>query len=199
VRTISRTREVYPTTLTDLVRHDDRLPDTLDGTRDLNSVDAHGGPRLGPLRDPDDWDHAIRKLGYTAASFQLSTFFDGVTIDDTLINAYAAAARQADITIAEVATFFQAFPNEQDRKESIAQWRACLEIAARPTPALPSWRASSTGTGDRAGRREPAPPAAVLKRLLQPGETGTRLAICCWHPIGAVNAGCRGLRSVPPA
>lgn len=115
-----------------------------------------GGPLLSETRDPGESARAIRGLGYTAASFQLATFYDCKTIFDGLIKAFAAAAAKADITIAEVAIYCLTFPDEEERKKSIDQCCACLEIANRIGA-----RCAVSVAGERIPRATPGGPSPI--------------------------------------
>jgi sugar phosphate isomerase/epimerase len=114
-----------------------------------------GGGLLTKVSDPVDWARAMTQLGYTAASLPLSTFYD-MTIDDARIKAYADAAIRSDIVIAEVATFFQTFPDEQERKKSIDTWCTCLEVADRIGA-----RCAPTVGGERIPRGAPGGPSPM--------------------------------------
>jgi sugar phosphate isomerase/epimerase len=56
-----------------------------------------GGPVFGEFSDPAQWVQAVKALGYRAAYCPIST-----DADDATVNAYAAAAKSADLVIAEV-------------------------------------------------------------------------------------------------
>jgi hypothetical protein len=56
-----------------------------------------GGPLFGTFNDPDSWIAAHQKLGYRAAYCPVQT-----NAASDLIKAYEAAARKADLVIAEV-------------------------------------------------------------------------------------------------
>lgn len=114
-----------------------------------------GGPVLDKVADPGQWVLALKKLGYSAASFPLTQFYDK-KIDDSLIKAYADAAAKADITISEIAEFFLTFPNEAERKKSIERWCLCLEVAERIGA-----RCSVSVAGERIPRSEPGGPSAT--------------------------------------
>ncbi|HEX41098.1 MAG TPA: sugar phosphate isomerase/epimerase, partial [Phycisphaerales bacterium] len=56
-----------------------------------------GGPIFARHDSPESWIAALQTVGYRAAYCPLSP-----TADDATVSAYAAAAKRADITIAEV-------------------------------------------------------------------------------------------------
>jgi sugar phosphate isomerase/epimerase len=75
-----------------------------------------GGPVFEHYTNPDEWVKALRKLGYRAAYTPVG---DDAT-DDT-IQAYARAAQEADIVIAEVGAWSNPLsPDDKTRREAIA-------------------------------------------------------------------------------
>jgi sugar phosphate isomerase/epimerase len=114
-----------------------------------------GGPLLKEPSDPGQWAVEMRKLGYSAASLPLTKFYD-TKINVSLIQAYADAAAKADITISEIAEFFNTFPNEEERKKTIERWTLCLEVADRIDA-----RCSVTVAGERIPRTVPGGPSAI--------------------------------------
>ncbi len=82
-----------------------------------------GGPLFEPIDDPEAWIAAIQKQRYRAAYCPLKT---GATTD--VINAFAAAARKADIVIAEVG----AWSNPLSSEETVAKeaFRKCVDSLA---------------------------------------------------------------------
>jgi len=86
-----------------------------------------GGPVFGKFDDPDTWTQAVRKLGYSAAYCPV-----GPDASDDLVGAYAEAAKQANIVIAEVGAWSNPIsPDEKTRNEAIAKCRSCLALADR--------------------------------------------------------------------
>lgn len=114
-----------------------------------------GGYLLNDPADPGQWAAEMRELGYSAATLPLTKFYD-TKINDPLIKAYADAAAKADITISEIAEFFNTFPNEQERKKSIERWTLCLEVAERIGA-----RCSVTVAGERIPRSVRGGPSAI--------------------------------------
>ncbi|MBN2270785.1 MAG: TIM barrel protein, partial [Sedimentisphaerales bacterium] len=86
-----------------------------------------GGPVFGKLDDPDAWAQAVRKLGYSAAYCPI-----GPDATDDLVKAYAKAAQQANIVIAEVGAWSNPIsPDEKTRNEALAKCRSHLALADR--------------------------------------------------------------------
>ena len=86
-----------------------------------------GGPVFREYSDPEGWIEALRASGYTAA-------FCPVNADapDDVIQAYADAARKADIVIAEVHAWCNPLsPNEEERRASLEKCRTQFALAER--------------------------------------------------------------------
>ncbi|BCM93600.1 hypothetical protein IAD21_05491 [Abditibacteriota bacterium] len=86
-----------------------------------------GGPIFEKCDVPDSWARAVRGLGYRAASCPVEP-----RADDQTVRAYADAARQADIVIAEVGAWSN--PLSSDDRERKAAFEKCvrgLELAER--------------------------------------------------------------------
>jgi sugar phosphate isomerase/epimerase len=75
-----------------------------------------GGPVFEHYTNPDEWVKALRKLGYRAAYTPV-----GDDATDETIQAYARAAQEADIVIAEVGAWSNPLsPDDKTRREAIA-------------------------------------------------------------------------------
>ncbi len=86
-----------------------------------------GGPLLGPPLEPDAWVRALREADYQAAYCPVDEHAD----DDT-VAAYARAAEQAGIVIAETHAWSNPIsPDEQVRSKAIAFCEARLDLAER--------------------------------------------------------------------
>lgn len=77
-----------------------------------------GGPLFAKFSSPEEWVDAVRQSGYRAVYCPV-----GVEADETTIKAYARAARQADIVIAEVGVWNN--PLAQDESERTAAVQKC--------------------------------------------------------------------------
>lgn len=87
-----------------------------------------GGPVYADWDGPTSWASAVRAAGYGAASCPL-----GPDADDETVRAFAEAAREADVVIAEVGAF-GSNPISSDQAERAEAVRACaakLELAER--------------------------------------------------------------------
>ncbi len=87
-----------------------------------------GGPIYADWDGPVSWASAVREAGYGAAGCPL-----GPEADDETVLAFAEAAREADVVIAEVGAFGNN-PISPDRQERAEAVRACaekLELAER--------------------------------------------------------------------
>lgn len=74
-----------------------------------------GGPVYGDSHDPDTWVSLVRRKGYRAAYAPVQD-----DADDHTIQAYADAARKADIVIAEVGAWSNPLgPDERARNEAL--------------------------------------------------------------------------------
>ncbi len=86
-----------------------------------------GGPIFEKFESPDDWVNAVKNLGYNAAYCPV----DGEEKDD-VVNAYALAAKKADIIIAEVGAWSNPIsPDEKTRKAALEKCRSQLALADR--------------------------------------------------------------------
>ena len=86
-----------------------------------------GAPLFKKLEDPGDWATRVKELGYSAAYCPVR-----VGADPELVRAYAAKAREADITIAEVGVWKNAIsPDEEARKKALDHSRESLDLADR--------------------------------------------------------------------
>ena len=86
-----------------------------------------GGPLAAEYDSPESWIRDLKDNGYGAAYAPLHPDADDVTVA-----AYAGAAKDADIIIAEVGGWSNPMdPNPVRAKEAIAHSQACLELAER--------------------------------------------------------------------
>ncbi|UCE99417.1 MAG: sugar phosphate isomerase/epimerase [Planctomycetota bacterium] len=86
-----------------------------------------GGPIFEKFDSPDAWVTILKGLGYRAAYCPL----DAKEKDD-VVNAYAKAARKADIIIAEVGAWSNPIsPDEEARRVALAKCREHLALADR--------------------------------------------------------------------
>ena len=86
-----------------------------------------GGPTFEKYRDPDGWIQAVKKLGYRAAYCPV-----GADASDDVVKAYAAAAKKADIVIAEVGAWSNPIsPDDNTRRAALAKCRSHLALADR--------------------------------------------------------------------
>lgn len=84
-----------------------------------------GAPIFEPYNDPDAWIAAVQRRGYRAAYCPLKPDADAATI-----RAYARAADQADIVIAEVGAWSNPLsPDDATRAAAIAKCQAGLALA----------------------------------------------------------------------
>ncbi len=84
-----------------------------------------GGPVYEPFHDPAEWIHALQRLGYRAAYCPV-----GLDASAQDVQAYAAAARQADIVIAEVGVWNNPLNGqENERIAALQQCMAALTLA----------------------------------------------------------------------
>lgn len=85
-----------------------------------------GGPVFS-YSDPDSWIAALKHHGYTAAYCPVDS-----KQADSVVKAYASAARKADIIIAEVGAWSNPIsPNEETRRSAIRYCQEQLELADR--------------------------------------------------------------------
>src|SRR5262249_5253463 len=86
-----------------------------------------GGPVSGDGGDPEQWVAQVRRLGYRAAYCPVDSRADGGTVE-----AYAAAARAADLVIAEVGAWSNPIsPDEATRRAAVARCQEQLALADR--------------------------------------------------------------------
>ena len=79
-----------------------------------------GGPVFEKYNSPDEWIQAVKKLGYSAAFCPSK--------NEDLIDAFAEAAKKADIIIAETGAWSNPIsPDEKVRQDAIA--RCCRQLA----------------------------------------------------------------------
>ncbi len=84
-----------------------------------------GGPVFEQFADPEAWVAALRRLGYSAA------YSPRNSLDDPdAIRAYARAAQDADIVIAEVGAWSNPMsPNDEERSKALALCQERLAVA----------------------------------------------------------------------
>ena len=82
-----------------------------------------GGPLFGSIDDPDKWISALQNLGYRAAYCPVKT-----DADMDVIKAYEAAARKANIVIAEVGAWSN--PLSNDTATATAAFKRCVDSLA---------------------------------------------------------------------
>jgi len=86
-----------------------------------------GGPTFEKFDGPDEWANVVKKLGYNAAYCPVEA-----GEKDEVVNAYALAAKKADIIIAEVGAWSNPIsPDEKTRREALAKCRRQLALADR--------------------------------------------------------------------
>jgi sugar phosphate isomerase/epimerase len=86
-----------------------------------------GGRAFEEFDSPDAWVKVIKKLGYNAAYCPV-----GAGERDDVVNAYAGAAKKADIVIAEVGAWSNPIsPDEETRRAALAKCRRQLALADR--------------------------------------------------------------------
>ncbi len=86
-----------------------------------------GGPIFAKTNTPESWAEAVANAGYKAACCPVKPEAD----DDTVV-AYAAAARKADIVIAEVGAWSNPLsPDAASAKAAIEKCKASLALADR--------------------------------------------------------------------
>ena len=85
-----------------------------------------GGPLFKPFDDPEGWIAALKYHGYTAATTPIRD-----TDDSNLISAYAQAAQENDIVIAEVPAFGNnpISPDKETRKQGLETCQQRLALA----------------------------------------------------------------------
>lgn len=86
-----------------------------------------GGPIFTKTSSPESWVAAVRAAGYRAAYCPVGTESDAATVQ-----AYAEAARQADIVIAEVGAWSNPLsPDPAQAAQALAKCKASLALADR--------------------------------------------------------------------
>jgi sugar phosphate isomerase/epimerase len=86
-----------------------------------------GGPVFTKVSDPQSWVNAVKVLGYRAAYCPVS-----VDADEATVNAYATAAKDTDIIIAEVGVWNSPLsPDAKTRSAAIEHCKKCLDLADR--------------------------------------------------------------------
>ncbi len=84
-----------------------------------------GGHVFGDVSDPESWIAVLKGCGYTAAYCPLND-----AQDDGAIRAYAKAAAEANIVIAEVGTWSNPMsPHEDERRKALALCQERLALA----------------------------------------------------------------------
>lgn len=84
-----------------------------------------GGPTFEKYNNPDGWVSVLKKLGYSAAYCPI-----GAEADDDVVNAYARAAKEADIIISEVGAWSNPIsPDEKTRRAALEKCRRQLALA----------------------------------------------------------------------
>jgi len=86
-----------------------------------------GGPTFEKYNDPDAWVSVVKRLGYSAAYCPVKA-----EAEDSVVNAYAQAARKANIIIAEVGAWSNPIsPDEKTRSAAQEKCRRQLALADR--------------------------------------------------------------------
>lgn len=86
-----------------------------------------GGPVFSTVTDPQTWIAALQRAGYRAAYNPLDP-----GADDATVAAYANAAAQAGILIAEVGAWTNPLsPNPAERQAALDRCKQCLALAER--------------------------------------------------------------------
>jgi len=84
-----------------------------------------GGPVFEECGDPQEWVAAVKRLGYSAAYCPV-----GSDAPDDVIRAYAQAARDAGVVIAEVGAWSNPMsPDDAARREALDKCRQGLRLA----------------------------------------------------------------------
>lgn len=86
-----------------------------------------GGPVFEQTQSPEEWARAVNFLGYRAAYCPVD-----VGASDDLVEAYARAAREADIVIAEVGAWSNPLSSDaEEREKAVDKCRRSLDLAER--------------------------------------------------------------------
>jgi sugar phosphate isomerase/epimerase len=86
-----------------------------------------GGPIFERTQGPAEWVAAVRRAGYSTTFAPV-----GPEADDATVAAYAAAAKRADIVIAEVGAWSNPLdPAAAKAREAIVNCQRCLDLAER--------------------------------------------------------------------
>lgn len=86
-----------------------------------------GGPIFKKHTDAKSWANAVRETGYTAAYCPVS-----IEADEALVQAYATAAEEADIVIAEVGVWSNPLsPDRRSGIDALEKCKKCLDLADR--------------------------------------------------------------------
>ena len=86
-----------------------------------------GGPTFEKYENTDGWVRALKKLGYSAAYCPVKA-----EAEDSVVNAYARAAKKANIIIAEVGAWSNPIsPDEKTRRAAREKCRRQLALADR--------------------------------------------------------------------
>lgn len=86
-----------------------------------------GAPIYGDTSEPGKWVELVQKMGYRAAYCPV-----GRAEHDDVVRAYAEAAREADIVIAEVGAWSNPLsPNEEERRKALTHCQESLALAER--------------------------------------------------------------------
>jgi len=84
-----------------------------------------GGPVTQEFNSPEEWVASVHRLGYRAAYCPV-----GLDADEATILAYARAAQQADLIIAEVGAWSNPLsPDEGERHSALEKCKASLHLA----------------------------------------------------------------------
>ena len=87
-----------------------------------------GGPVFAKYSDPHTWIEAVKELGYRAVYCPVSP-----DTDDSIVRAYATAAKDADIVIAEVGAWHHnpLSPDPETRHAALEHCKNSLHLAER--------------------------------------------------------------------
>jgi len=100
-------------------------PQSVEGMSEKQSKIRLGGPILEKYNTPEAWVQALKKLGYSAAYCPV----EAKSSDDE-IKAYAQAAQEANIVIAEVGAWSNPLdPDETKRRAALERCRTQLALA----------------------------------------------------------------------